>query len=59
MLKSDVIERYKLSDQFVNKFCNKGCSVECGKFLKEELCRMGILQVDGQMSITDIPGVMP
>lgn len=37
MLFTDAIERYKLSDEFVERFCNKGCSVECGKFLEREL----------------------
>lgn len=37
MLFTDAIERYKLSDEFVDRFCNKGCSVECGKFLEREL----------------------
>lgn len=37
MLFTDAIERYKLSDEFVERFYNKGCSVECGKFLEREL----------------------
>lgn len=39
MLFTDAIERYKLSEEFIMRFCNKGCSVECGRFLREELER--------------------
>lgn len=41
MLKTDVIRKYGLSDDFVKRFCGKGCSVECGKFLKELLEKKG------------------
>lgn len=42
MLKTDAIERYNLSDNFIKQFCNKGCSSICGKILKEKLKRMGV-----------------
>lgn len=45
MLKTDVIQKYGLSDDFVKRFCEKGCSVECGKFLKEQLEKKGIRPV--------------
>ena len=44
MLKSDVIEKDNLSDDFVRRFCSAGCSVKCGEFLKERLIRAGIIQ---------------
>lgn len=44
MLKSDVIQRYELSNDFVKKFCDAGCSVECGKFLREVLEKKGIIK---------------
>ena len=53
MRETDVIRKYNLSEKFVEKFCNEGCSVECGRFLKEQLDKMGILQIEGQMSIED------
>ncbi|MGN0416950.1 hypothetical protein [Anaerostipes faecalis] len=37
ILKSDAVKKYNLTDDFINKFCSKGCSVQCGKFLKEEI----------------------
>lgn len=40
ILKSDAVKKYNLSEDFVKKFCNKGCSVQCGKFLKEEIEKM-------------------
>lgn len=46
MLKSDAIQKYSLSDEFVRRFCDKGCSVECGKFLKELLEKKGIKPKD-------------
>lgn len=45
MLKTDVIQKYGLSNDFVKRFCEKGCSVECGKFLKEQLEKKGIRPV--------------
>lgn len=30
-------EKYNITDAEQEKFCNKGCSIECGKFLKEHL----------------------
>lgn len=42
MLNSNVICEYGLSDQFVRRFCSYGCSVECGKFLKELLEKKGM-----------------
>ncbi|WP_216697326.1 hypothetical protein [Anaerostipes faecalis] len=49
MLKSDAVKKYNLTDDFIKKFCNKGCSVKCGEFLEEELDKIGLLQVEGQM----------
>lgn len=37
MLFTDAIKRYKLSDKFIERFCNKGCSVKCGKLLEREV----------------------
>lgn len=37
MLLSNAIEKYKLSDAFVKKFCDLGCFPKCGEILKEEL----------------------
>jgi len=45
MLFSNVIQMYNLSDDFVKRFCNAGCSVECGRFLKERLKRKGMKPV--------------
>ena len=59
MLQSDVIGKYHLSDQFIKNFCDKGCCPDCGKFLREELERKGLIQIEGQMSFEDYPGVMP
>ena len=42
MLKTDVIQVYGLSDVFVKRFCDQGCSVECGKILKELLGKKGV-----------------
>ena len=46
VLQSDVIQKYGLSDDFVRKFCDKGCSVKCGEFLKEALEKEGIKPKD-------------
>lgn len=40
ILKSDAVKKYNLTDDFINKFCSKGCSVQCGKLLKEEIEKM-------------------
>ncbi len=45
MLESDVVRIYGLSEKFVEKFCNGGCSVECGRFLKELLDKKGMKPV--------------
>lgn len=42
MLMSDVIRKYNLDEDFVQRFCNKGCSVKCGKLLKELLEKKGV-----------------
>lgn len=42
MLMSDAISKYGLTDEFVRRFCEKGCSVICGRLLKEELERKGV-----------------
>ncbi len=42
MLLSDAISKFNLTDEFVKKFCNEGCSVECGKLLKELLEKKGV-----------------
>lgn len=42
ILKSDAVKKYNLSEDFVKKFCNKGCSVKCGEFLKEEIEKMKV-----------------
>ena len=42
MLQSNVIDLYGLSDNFIRRFCSYGCSVECGKFLKERLDKKGM-----------------
>lgn len=55
----EVISKYNLSEKFIKSFCDKGCSVECGRFLKEELDRKGLLQVEGQLDFNDFPEVMP
>lgn len=52
-MRADIITKYNLTDEFIERFCNEGCSVECGKFLKEKLDKMGLLQIEGQMSIED------
>lgn len=44
MLKTDAIQRYRLSNDFVKKFCDLGCSPQCGEFLKEELQKKGIIE---------------
>lgn len=44
MLLSNAIEKYKLSDAFVKKFCDLGCSPKCGEILKEELEKKGIIK---------------
>ena len=41
MLQSDAIRVYGLSDNFIRRFCSYGCSVQCGKFLKEHLDKKG------------------
>ena len=41
VLFSDAVERFQLTDEFVQKFCEKGCSVECGKLLEKELGKRG------------------
>lgn len=41
ILETDVVQKYGLSNDFVEKFCENGCSVECGKFLKEQLEKTG------------------
>ena len=41
-LQSDAIQKYRLSDDFVRRFCDKGCSPICGQLLKELLERKGI-----------------
>ena len=51
MLQSDAIRVYGLSDNFIRRFCSYGCSVQCGKFLKEHLDKKGMkpiidIQVD-------------
>ena len=46
MLDSDAVQRYGLSDNFVRKFCDKGCSVICGQLLKETLEKKGIKPKD-------------
>lgn len=52
-MRGEIIHKYNLSDKFIEKFCNEGCSVECGRFLKEQLDKMGLLQIEGQMNIED------
>ena len=42
MLETNVIQEYGLSDSFVKRFCDKGCSVVCGKILEELLEKKGI-----------------
>ena len=37
---SSEADKYKLSDKQIEQFCNKGCSVECGKFLEEYVARI-------------------
>lgn len=59
ILNSDVVEKYNLTNDFIKRFCNKGCSVECGEFLKKELEKQGLLEIEGQMSFADFPEVMP
>lgn len=46
MLDSDTIQKYGLSDNFVRKFCDKGCSVICGQLLKKVLEKKGIKPKD-------------
>ena len=41
-----LVKKYNLSEEFIKKFCSYGCSVECGKFLKELLIRKGILKAE-------------
>ena len=43
MLLTNVIQEYGLSDRFVERFCDQGCSVECGRLLKELLEKRGDL----------------
>lgn len=43
MLTTDIIERCGLSDDFVKRFCDNGCSVECGKILEDLLRKKGRL----------------
>lgn len=46
MLTSNVIEKYNLSNDFVKRFCDKGCSPICGKLLSEKLKKMGAKVVE-------------
>ena len=48
MLQSNVIDVYGLSDYFIRRFCSYGCSVKCGKFLKERLDKRGMKPLCGQ-----------
>lgn len=59
MMNSDIVDKYKLTNEFIKRFCDKGCSVDCGQFLKEELEKRGLIQIEGQMSLEDFPKVMP
>ena len=45
-MRSDVIQKYGLSVNFVRRFCDKGCSVICGQLLKEALEKKGIKPKD-------------